>query len=112
MIQPNPNLFGNPFEWQDLQILELVAQQVEKDFLSATLDHYLEIERPVQGKGLYHAVWLAISNVSTLASGSLQQLLYRIDLSEEKGRETNLEILAEEILKRCLQKVILKKYYS
>lgn len=51
---------------------------------------------------------------------NLMQLLYRVDISEaqlksylnERGEDDHFNILAELIIKRVLQKVVIKQYYK
>ncbi|MBL7871745.1 MAG: hypothetical protein JNM78_09060 [Cyclobacteriaceae bacterium] len=54
------------------------------------------------------------------AAANLMQLLYRVDISEsqlkkylnEHSNENHLMIVAELIIKRVLQKVVIKEYYK
>lgn len=51
---------------------------------------------------------------------NLMQLLYRVDISEaqlkrylnERGEDDHFNVLAELIIKRVLQKVVIKQYYK
>ncbi len=99
-------------------LFELFKRQLKKDFDSCSLDTEFTNDLPVDLEPLKIAIRSQLKPL--LNNGQLSALLYRIDISELqiKNYETknkNLsfeEILAELIIKRILQKVILKKRFS
>ena len=92
--------------------------QLEKDFLNIGVN--FDIQRPVQDyKKLFYFTSTLVSTLNEHDPKRILNLLYRIDLSEEKVQSemqisslTFSEFLAELIVKRELQKVIMKNYYS
>ncbi|MBL7910979.1 MAG: hypothetical protein JNJ41_07990 [Bacteroidia bacterium] len=99
-------------------LFELFKRQLKKDFDSCSLDTEFTNDLPVDLEPLKIAIRSQLKPL--LNNSQLSALLYRIDISELqiKNYETknkNLsfeEILAELIIKRILQKVILKKRFS
>ena len=92
--------------------------QLEKDFLNIGVN--FDIQKPVQDyKQLFSFVSTLVCTLNEQAPKRILNLLYRIDLSEEKVQSemqistlTFSELLAELIVKRELQKVIMKNYYN
>ena len=92
--------------------------QLEKDFLNIGVN--FDIEKPVQDyKQLFLFTSLIVNRLNNQDPKRVVNLLYRIDLSEEKVQSemqisslSFSELLAELIVKRGLQKVIMKNYYS
>ena len=103
---------------QDL--FELFKFQLTKDFESAGLDISFTSNLPKELEALKRLIEIQVNNVSKLQTHLIPVLLYRIDISESQIRtyymkNPNLSyeaILAELIIKRTLQKVILKKTFS
>ena len=91
--------------------------QLEKDFLNIGVN--FDIQKPVQDyKQLFSFASTLVSILNEQAPKRILNLLYRIDLSEEKVQSemkiSSLSfsaLLAELIVKRVLQKVIIKNYY-
>ena len=79
-----------------------------------------DIQKPVQDyKQLFSFGSTLVSTLNEQAPKQILNLLYHIDLSEEKVQSemqistlTFSELLAELIVKRELQKVIMKNYYA
>ena len=92
--------------------------QLEKDFLNIGFN--FDIQKPVQDyKQLFSFASTLVSTLNEQAPKQILNLLYRIDLSEEKVQSemqistlSFSELLAELIVKRELQKVIMKNYYA
>jgi len=92
--------------------------QLEKDFLTVGIN--FDIAKPVMDyKHLFSFTTNLVNALNEQDPKRIINLLYRIDLSEEKVQAemqistlTFSELLAELIVKRELQKVILKNYYS
>ena len=103
---------------QSNQFLNETTTQLEKDFLSVGVN--FDIDKPVQDyKDLFLFTSLLVNALNKQDQKRIINLLYRIDLSEEKVQDemeistlTFSELLAELIVKRELQKVIVKNYYS
>jgi hypothetical protein len=100
------------------ELLTETTFQLEKDFLNIGLN--FNIQKPVRN---YNQLFSFTTNLVNLLNEQepkqILNLLYRIDLSEEKVQSemqisplTFSELLAELIVKRELQKVIMKNYYS
>ena len=92
--------------------------QLEKDFLNIGVN--FDIQKPVQNyKQLFSFTSSIVNALNDQDPKRIVNLLYRIDLSEEKVQSemkiSSLSfstLLAELIVKRVLQKVIIKNYYS
>lgn len=108
---------------QDLQkpdLFEKFKTQLHRDF---ELCGFADVAPKLVSNNLEHVFQEVLKSVMTIEkkdSASLQNLLYRIDVTELqiKKEATNhseknfQQILAELIVKRILQKVILKQQYS
>ncbi|MEO6304698.1 MAG: hypothetical protein ABIP51_16170 [Bacteroidia bacterium] len=100
-------------------LFELFKKQLKKDFDSCSLNtdfiEDLPIELPYLKAAVVFELQPLLKNNSALSS-----LLYRIDISELQIRNYQLknkthnfeDVIAELIIKRILQKVILKKRFS
>ena len=100
------------------KFLIATALQLEKDFLYIGVN--LDIQKPIHD---YQQLFSLASNIVNRLNEQdprvIFNLLYHIDLPEEKVQSemkistlTFSELLAELIVKRELQKVIMKNYYS
>ncbi|MBS1645996.1 MAG: hypothetical protein JST67_01510 [Bacteroidetes bacterium] len=97
--------------------LKKTAQQIEKDFsfYNVPLSLYTSTYAELFDSLLPHVV-----HILNLDSGKIYALLYRIDISEEQIKSETIknsdksteEIITALIIKRCLQKVVLKKIFS
>jgi len=91
--------------------------QLEKDFLNIGVN--FDIQKPVQDyKQLFYFVSILVNTLNEQDPKRIINLLYSIDLPEEKVQSemqisslSFSELLAELIVKRELQKVIMKNYY-
>lgn len=99
-------------------LFEKFKTQVYKDFELAGVIDYLPV---IESNNLSHLKEAFFYSIIKLEMGnSLKNLLYRIDLTElqikqasQKAPETPLQqMLAELMIKRILQKVVLKEMYS
>lgn len=101
-------------------LFEKFKIQLNRDF---ELCGFLEYAPQIQSNDLnhiYEEVLKSITQLERKDSGGLMNLLYRIDLTElqikqaiKKEPEKAMQhIMAELIIKRILQKVILKQMYS
>jgi hypothetical protein len=100
------------FEAFKLQLAKDFEQSnFPSDFVKTLTPHYAHICEMIR---------LQLQHNVKRADASLNQLLYRVDISEaqvkkylaEAGDENPLTILAELIIKRVLQKVVTKHYYK
>ncbi|MDP1800603.1 MAG: hypothetical protein Q8L81_04580 [Bacteroidota bacterium] len=99
-------------------LFDLFKRQLKKDFSSCSLDTEFVEELPIDMEPLKASIRLQLKPL--LNNSQLSALLYRIDISElqiknYEAKNKNLsfeDILAELIIKRILQKVILKKKFS
>ena len=99
-------------------LFEKFKTQVYRDFELAGLIDYLPI---IESNHLEHLKKAFFSSIIKLEiSNALKNLLYRIDVTElqikqasHKNSEMPLqEVLAELMIKRILQKIVLKELYS
>ena len=98
--------------------LEETVNQLSKDFLMIGIN--FDIDSPVSDYNyLFSFTCHLVNELNEQNPQKILNLLYRIDLSEEKVKEeikktklSFIEILSEMILKRELQKIIIKDYYS
>ena len=111
LIKINDAIMANKF------LIETTCQ-LEKDFLNIGVN--FDIRRPVRDyKQLFLFASILVNNLTKQDPKRILNLLYRIDLPKEKVQsEMQIstldfsELLAELIVKRELQKVIMKNYYS
>ena len=100
-------------------LFELFKIQLKKDFDSCSLSTDFIDNLPSQFELLKNSLLLELKPLLK-ANSILSNLLYRIDISELQIKNYHLknstinfeEVLAELIIKRILQKVILKKKFS
>ena len=105
---------------QRVDLFEKFKTQLHRDFeLSGFADESPQLSSN-NLEHVFHEVMKAVMVIEKKDSSSIQNLLYRIDVTELqiKKEATNhpeknfQQILAELIVKRILQKVILKEQYS
>lgn len=104
----------------DLLILKETAEQIKKDFSIFSLDVSFSGNRDNAYQELFDQVHPHIKKLAEANYEKLLTLLYRVDLNEARLKKELLarkeeepaKIIADMILKRCLQKVILRKLYS
>lgn len=100
-------------------LFELFKLQLKKDFESCGMEGGFAEHLPSVYENLHAAILKELKGVMKSESG-LMALLYRIDISEPMIRKSRNEhpdadfdiLLTELIIKRILQKVILKKHFS
>lgn len=103
-----------------LQIFKLFEVQLKKDFESSGCDADYLNALPGNFFEIRELISTQIRQIEKTNSSRLPILLYRVDVSEEQIRNYNKlhsdlemeQVIAELIIKRILQKVILKKTYS
>jgi hypothetical protein len=111
LLEVNNSIQNNLF-------LQETAQQLEKDFLMIGIN--FDIDTPVSDyKYLFSFTYHLVNALNEQNPKKVLNLLYRIDLSEEKVKEEMLktelsftEMLSEMIVNREIKKVLIKNYFS
>jgi hypothetical protein len=104
----------------DLQILQQTADQIKKDFSFFSLEIKFSGNREEAYTELFNQIYPHLKILMDSDYEKFLSLLYRIDLSEKQIHQAQSADKSEEpakiisglIIKRCLQKVILRKLYS
>jgi hypothetical protein len=97
------------------ELLKTLILQIRKDFETAGIPIKLSLSKKYNFAQLADAV---AENLSARSSHQLSNLLYRVDVSEKQLHEAmptpgiDLQLFSEVIIKRELQKVVLRKLYS
>jgi len=105
---------------QDAEILNQTGEQIKKDFAFFEIEILFESSYQNGYDKLYDQVFPQIKKLLSSNSQKIFSLLYRVDISEvqlKNESQKNLEQTSEQlithlIIKRCLQKVVLRKLYS
>jgi hypothetical protein len=98
-------------------LLNKFKEQLLKDFEMSNTHHYLNEIVDLEYAPLRENIQKALSKIS---ANEQMQLLYRIDITETQiakamntaGGERDKNVIADLIIRRILQKVILKLIYS
>jgi len=101
-------------------LLAKFKEQLLKDFEMSNVQMYLDPVDDLSYEAIHLNVSRALNKIIEKAHSNFQQLLYRIDISEKQYQDAVREhrdadknsVLADLIIKRVLQKVILKLIYS
>jgi hypothetical protein len=99
------------------EIMNDTARQVAKDLRLAPFEISFEADAPAPYEQMMQFVLPAITELFSGQAQKLQQTIYQVDLSESRFRaalraENPSLALADEILKRLLQKVVIRRLYS
>lgn len=102
------------------QLFDLFKSQLKKDFEGAGLNGDFADTVPSDFEALCKHIEEQLRVLSKKSSSALSSLLYRIDINERqlnsyqmKQRQESFEkVLAELIVKRILQKIILRKKFG
>ncbi len=102
------------------ELFELFRLQLKKDFEVSGCDVDFIENLPVNFDRLRDEISAQIKKTGKHSASKLPELLYRIDVSEQQIKRFSEEhpaeiwedLVSELIIKRILQKVILKKTYS
>ncbi len=94
--------------------------QLQNDFNLAGLEEYAPIITTNNLNDIVDAVLNSILNIEKFEPTAISNLLYRIDVSEHKIQQEVAKIqslnfnviITELIIKRTIQKIILKQHYS
>ena len=102
------------------ELFELFKQQLKKDFSECGCESDFFDALPQDFNEIKRLVAAEIKQNEKRSTFNLQQLLYRIDINEKRlskelklqAKEDYLMVISELIIKRILQKIVIKKYYS
>ena len=113
-----PDLSNLSLYYSDVFIIDKTVLQIRKDL--GLEEKELIIEQ--SGKSLFENLTGQVKKViDDLVSKSLEQFfqrMYRIDLSQSQleqckvNRQYDTKLVAEMIVKRCLQKVVIREWYK
>lgn len=95
----------------DLEILNATVEQIKKDFSFFSLPVHFSGNRETAYNELCEQIHPHIKKLQETNYEQLLSVLYRIDVPE-KQITLNAEHLTDLIIKRCLQKVVLRKLFS
>jgi hypothetical protein len=101
-------------------LFEKFKLQLQKDFEGAGLNGDFANTLPQNYDAILSAIGSEIEKVNRLAVSKVTGLLYRIDVSEiqikklssEKKENSMNQIISELILKRELQKIVIKEHFK
>ena len=102
------------------ELFELFRLQLQKDFEVTGCDAEFTNELPSNFEELKGVISVQLKKLGKSSSSKLPELLYRIDINENHIKQFTKNqpaeeweaLIAELIIKRILQKIILKKTYS
>jgi hypothetical protein len=102
------------------ELLRRFREQLSRDFEMSSLERFLPPLEDSSYESIHLQLSLALEKIALSGTGAYQNLLYRTDISEkqchkalkEHNHLSSHEVIAELIIKRVLQKVILKIVYS
>ncbi|MDX2173579.1 MAG: hypothetical protein SFY56_10680 [Bacteroidota bacterium] len=102
-----------------LELLQKFNEQLIKDFERGGVEHYLKPLSSFDYATIHEEISKTLSDILTKESGKYQQLLYLIDIPEKdynlalnKHEDIKMQSITDLIIKRILQKVVLKLMYS
>lgn len=101
-------------------LFELFRQQLRKDFEESGAEAQFTMDLPSDFGQLLECIARQLARIDKHSSSMLLNLLYRIDVNEKTFKLQNelndgqnlYHAMAEQIIKRILQKVVLKKKFS
>lgn len=98
----------------DILILNETVKQIQKDFAFFVLPIVFSGTKISAYEELFNQVHPHIKKLMDEDYQKFLSLLYRIDINEKEllGEKGTAEHITELIIKRCLQKVVLRKLYS
>ena len=102
------------------ELFELFKQQLKKDFSECGCESDFVVTLPQDFNEIKRVLAFEIKQNEKRSTFNLQQLLYRIDINEKRlskelktqAKEDYLMVISELIIKRILQKIVIRKYYS
>ena len=101
-------------------LFEKFKTQIERDFNLSGLSEYTPVFESNQLEHVFKIVLQSVLAIEKRNTAELKNLLYRIDISENQIKKESMllvnysfqELIAQLIIKRVLQKVIIKEQYS
>ena len=102
---------------QDFEIVRLTAEQLIKDLEVFGIAIHFSGDPLLAYDELLQQLKPILKELYKNQSSTFQSVLYRIDINERKFRqllsgENFIDRLAEEVLQREFQKVLIRKYFS
>ena len=105
---------------QTQDLFEAFKAQLKKDLEECACDGSFVEELKPSFDEIKQEIFKEIKRNEKRTNFNLQQLLYRVDINEKRlnaeikanKSSDHIEIISELIIKRILQKVVLKKYFS
>jgi len=99
------------------EVIAETARQIEKDLWLSRLDLTPSSAKQTAFERLFSALLPHILDLLSDSVADLPQKLYQVDLPERyveqaMGSDHPSELLTEAIIKRCFQKVVLRRLYS
>jgi hypothetical protein len=102
------------------ELLKKFREQLTKDFEMSNALQYLKTFDSGSYENIHENIRQALDVLNQKAHSGYQQLLYRVDLSEKQVNtainaepaRSMLDVMADLVIKRILQKVILKAIHS
>lgn len=102
------------------ELLDLFKQQLKKDLEECGSEGEFVDLLPAEYDQIKQQLCTTLKQHEKKAGFNIQQLLYRVDINEKQlnerlkksENEDYLSIVSELMIKRILQKVVLKKYFS
>lgn len=101
----------------DFEIVRLTAEQLIKDLQTFGIEIVFSGDPLSAYRELLDQIKPILKDLYKNQPSTFQALLYRIDINEKKYRQLSqgenfLDRLAEEIVQREFQKVLIRKYFS
>ena len=101
-------------------LFEKFKLQLQKDFENCGLDGKFAINLIPDYEFIFNAVNFEVEKINKSQPNKLNELLYRVDISEQQIKKafnqnsntTLNEIIADLIIKRELQKIVIKEHYK
>lgn len=102
------------------ELFELFKQQLKKDLEECGCESEFVGILPAEFELIKQQLSKVLTQHEKKPGFNIQQLLYRVDINErqlnerlkQSDKEDYLSIVSELMIKRILQKVVLKKYFS
>lgn len=107
-------------ELNKAELFQKFMAQLHKDYEMCGVEHFLPVITNHDLHDIHVAMTRSVDEMSRSTSSSFLNFLYRIDISESQiqkaisaqAQSDPHAVIAELIIKRILQKVILKQLYS
>lgn len=96
----------------DVEMLRLTAEQIQKDLAFFSLPVSFSGSQENAYDELFGQVHPHVKKLMETDFEKFLSLLYRVDIHEKQLRGADAEQITELIIKRCLQKVVLRKLFS